>query len=143
MAERDNKTGAAEDMKDKAKAGARASAEDARGAAESGARRVTGGIGARADHLAEGVRAMEESLRGKEDWLADAAGEVHDSLERFSAAAKEKRLSDLKRDLEGVARNRPALFMGTAFAAGLALARLLRSASRNDETDDYPESGRS
>lgn len=112
--------------------------DDALRAAERQAERVTGQIGERGATVAEAFRTTGRELRGKEDWLADAADLVGDNVERLARAASEKGPRGVRDDLETLARNRPALFMGVAIAAGICAGRLLRSApSRPSSGDVY------
>jgi hypothetical protein len=91
------------------------------------AEHLSAGLGERAGNIAQAIRTAGESLQGKEDWLAAAANSLGRALEDMSAAAKEKGFNGIKRDAEQLARGRPAVFMGAAVVAGLALGRILRS----------------
>lgn len=104
------------------------------------AEEMSSDMGQHAENVAEAVRTAGESLRGKEDWLADAAESLARSLERLSASAREKGLDGIKRDVEQLARERPVVFMGTALAVGLALGRVLRSSPPADRADPYSQS---
>lgn len=99
------------------------------------------GLGDRAGHVAEAVRAAGDSLRGKEDLLADAADRLCHNLDKLSDTMKHQELSDTRRDLEEFARARPALFMGAAVAVGVGLGRLLRSAPPLERESRSGESG--
>jgi len=114
---------AVKDIKQRAASGAAELQEGAKERAE----RLSAGLGERAGHIAQAVRSAGETLQGKEDWLADAANALGQRLESLSAAATEKGFSGIKRDAEHLARERPAVFMGAAVMAGLALGRVLRS----------------
>jgi hypothetical protein len=117
--------------------------EDLEGAARERAEAIGQDMGHRAEAVAEAVRAAGESLRGKEDWLADAAESVGRSLERLSAAAREKGIDGIRRDVEQLARERPVVFMGSALAIGLALGRVLRSRPQTERTaEDWHRQGR-
>ena len=114
-----------------------AAGDEARQAAEQHAERVTGQIGERGATVAEAFRTTGRELRGKEDWLADAADLVGDNVERLARAASEKGPRGVRDDLETLARNRPALFMGVAIAAGICAGRLLRSAPSRTPAGDF------
>ena len=120
-----------EDVKRSAQAGAEALRAEARRGAES----WTADIGARADHIADAVRSAGDALRGKEDWLAQAADALGDRLARFSDTARGKDYREIKDELERMARERPALFIGAAVTAGVALGRILRSSARHADSD--------
>lgn len=127
---------AVEEVKQRAASGADALKETAKTRAE----RLGAGVGEHAGNIARAVRSAGEQLRGKEDWLADAADGVGRNLEKFSAIAREKGFDSMKRDVERLARERPALFMGAAVTAGVALGRLLRSTPpARGEADRSPE----
>lgn len=83
--------------------------------------------------LADNLRQMDENLRQSDketpiagvtakygDTLADQVQRVADYLESKDARA-------MVSDVEGFARRNPAVFIGGAFAAGLLLARFLKS----------------
>lgn len=116
---------AVEEVKQRAASGADTLRETAKARAE----RLGAGVGEHAGNIAQAIRSAGEQLRGKEDWLADAADGISRNLEKFSAIAREKGLDSIKRDVERLARERPALFVGAAVTAGVALGRLLRSTS--------------
>lgn len=59
-----------------------------------------------------------------------------DQLERFANRIKDQNVGDLARQAQDLARRRPALFIGSAFALGLLGARFLKSS--ND--DGYSQS---
>lgn len=120
-----------EDVKRSAQAGAEALREEARRRADG----WTADIGARADHIADAIRSAGGALRGKEDWLADAADALGDRLARFSDTARTKDYGEIKDELERMARERPALFIGAAVTAGVALGRILRSSARHADSD--------
>ena len=58
----------------------------------------------------------------------DLSGRAH----RIASYIEEQDTRGLVTDLEGTAREHPAAFLGTTFAAGLAAGRFLRSSTRTD-----------
>ena len=114
---------AVEDVRQRVASGAEAVRDRARTRAED----LSAGVGEHAENIAQAIRSAGETLRGREDWLAEAADGLSRNLENFSAAAREKGFDGLKRDVERLARERPAVFIGAAVTAGVALGRLLRS----------------
>lgn len=100
---------------------------------------LSSGVGERAAHIAEALRSAGEQLRGREDWLAEAADGLSRNLDSFSNSAREKGFDGLRQDVERMARQRPAMFIGASVAAGLALGRLLRShPPGQDAAEDQP-----
>lgn len=128
---------AAEDVKQRAAAGA----EDLRDRAEERADAWSRGLGEHAGNIAEAVRQAGESARGKEDWLADAANGLSRNLNGFAETARDKGLGGMRRDVEMFARDRPLLFMGAAVMAGLALGRVLRSTPPTEQQPHYGGAG--
>lgn len=92
-------------------------------------------VGQRTHAIAEAVRSAGETLRGQEDWMADATLSLSRNLESLSQAIRERGFDGIRRDAERFARERPVLFIGAAVMAGLALGRVLRS------SPDTPEPG--
>ena len=87
--------------------------------------------------VATAVRETTENLRSQQhDVAARYAEQAADHIERFSNSLREKDVAELLADAQRLARRRPALFVGTAFALGLLGARFLRSSSA-DERDEY------
>jgi hypothetical protein len=86
--------------------------------------RATDGIGT----IAQAVRTATRELRGdKHDTLAEYVERAADQLERLSAGLKERNVGELLREAQNLARRRPVLFVGSAFALGLLGARFLKS----------------
>lgn len=114
---------AAREVKEHAAAGADAVERGA----EAKMQKWTSQLGTRGESIAEALRTAGERLRGKEDWLAENLDAVSRHLAGLSEAAQSKEPAELKADVERFAREHPALFLGAAAAAGLALGRVLRS----------------
>jgi hypothetical protein len=92
--------------------------------------RATDGIGS----VAQAVRQSTQQLRDQQhDTIAQYIEQAADQLERFGNRLKDRNVGDLARDAQELARRRPALFIGSAFALGLLGARFLKS-SNTDET---------
>jgi hypothetical protein len=86
--------------------------------------RATDGLGT----IAQAVRRSTQELRGgSHDTLAEYVDQAADQLERFSGHLKNKDVSELLRDAQQLARRRPGVFIGSAFALGLIGARFLKS----------------
>lgn len=93
--------------------------------------RATDGIGS----VAQAVRQSTQQLRAQQhETIAQYVEQAADQLERFAARMKERNIGDLARDAQDLARRRPALFIGSAFALGLLGARFLKSSNSNGRT---------
>ena len=73
----------------------------------------------------QGLREQEQAALGQ---YADSAAEA---VTNFSNYLRQTDLPEIVRDVETVARQRPALFIGGAFALGLLAGRFLRSSGHN------------
>ena len=86
--------------------------------------RATDGLGT----IAQAVRRSTEELRGgSHDTLAEYVEQAADQLERLSTHLKNRDVGELLRDAQQLARRRPVIFIGFAFALGLIGARFLKS----------------
>jgi hypothetical protein len=85
--------------------------------------RAATGLGSMVDALRESGR----QLQGQNAAMASYVDGAASQLERFSGGIRERDLQQIVRDVEGFARQRPAIFLGSAFALGLAMARFLKS----------------
>lgn len=136
MAQSENpQKNAAASAADTVKRHASAGAERLREGAEERAEKLTSDVGDRAGDVAQALHSAGESLRGKEDWLADAAEAAARRLAQISETARDKGFGEVRGELERVARERPALFMGAAVAAGVARGRALRSSAHGHRGD--------
>ncbi len=93
--------------------------------------------------LARGLSSVADNLRQVDKNVQDAdentsvinfAGKYTDSLagqiEQFAGYLDNKELGEMLGDVEDFARRNPAVFIGGAFAAGLLLARFLKSSGK-------------
>jgi hypothetical protein len=88
--------------------------------------RATAGLGS----VADAVRQTGRQLRDKrQDAVADMVEGAAAQLERFSNHLKDRDLDELVEDAQRLARQQPALFIGTSFAAGLIAARFIKASS--------------
>jgi hypothetical protein len=89
--------------------------------------RATDGLGT----IAQAVRKSTEELRGgSHDTLAEYVEQAADQLERLSTHLKNRDVGELLHDAQQLARRRPVIFIGSAFALGLIGARFLKSSRR-------------
>ena len=86
--------------------------------------RATDGLGT----IAQAVRRSTQELRGgSHDTLAEYVEQAADQLERLSTHLKNRDVGELLHDAQQLARRRPVVFIGSAFALGLIGARFLKS----------------
>jgi hypothetical protein len=85
--------------------------------------RAASGLGSMVDALRESGR----NLQGQNATMASYVDGAASQLERFTGGIRERDLNQMVRDVEMFARQRPAIFLGSAFALGLAMARFLKS----------------
>jgi predicted alpha/beta-fold hydrolase len=91
--------------------------------------------------VASAVRQTGKHLREQQnETVAQYVEKAAEQLESFSNALREKDVNELLQDAQRMARSRPALFVGGSFAAGLLMARFLKS-SRENETGEYGRAG--
>jgi len=86
--------------------------------------RVTDGLGS----IAGAVRKTTDDLRETQHGtLAEYVASAADQLDHLSTRLKDRDVGDLLREAQSLARRRPAMFVGSAFALGLLAARFLKS----------------
>ena len=129
--EQRNNTGGAEGLVDRVKASA---------ASQLGAQkdRATEGLGS----VAQAVRQSGQQLRDQQhDTIAQYIEQAADQLERFTTRLKDRNVGDLAREAQELARRRPAVFIGAAFALGLLGARFLKSSNTNGHAHRVSSAG--
>lgn len=95
--------------------------------------RATEGI----DTLAHAVRQTTDRLRDEQhETAAQYVERAAEQLERLSTGLRQKDVNELLQDAQRLARRRPALLIGGSFAAGLLVARFLKS-SRESRPGEY------
>lgn len=82
------------------------------------------------DSLAQAIRHMSQDLQGEQTMLASYADQGAVQVDHFAHYLQEHDVIEMVDDVERYARQRPALFIGGAFALGLIAARFLKSSSR-------------
>jgi exonuclease VII large subunit len=93
--------------------------------------RATEGLGS----VAEAVRGTTEQLRNNQhDKVAQFAEQAAQQIDRLSERLRNKDVSELLDDAQQLARRRPAMFVGGAFALGLLGARFMKSSSSTNST---------
>lgn len=81
--------------------------------------------------IAESVKAAADKLQEGEvgSWSTQIST-MADSLTRFSEGLRERSAEDVMRDVNRMARENPAVFVGTAVAVGFGLTRLMRATAQ-------------
>lgn len=106
--------------------------------------KATDGLGSVAEAVRETTRHLRE---GQHDTVAHYAEQAADQIERFSQRLRNKDVGDLLNDAQQLARRKPALFVGGAFAIGLLGARFLKSSAPDGggsyRSGEYASSGHS
>jgi hypothetical protein len=100
--------------------------------------RATDGLGS----VAQAVRQSTQQLREQQhDTIAQYIEQAANQLERLSTRLKEKDVAEILDDAQRFARQRPALFIGSAFVLGVVGARFLKSSSERAGNTLLPRYG--
>jgi len=93
--------------------------------------------------VAAAVRSSTQKLREeRHDTIASYVDQAADQIENWSRRLREKDVDELLSDVQRLARRQPAVFIGSAFALGLAGARFLKSSRQANEEGYGRESRR-
>ena len=86
--------------------------------------------------VSDAVRTTTQKLRDNQhDAIAGYVDRAADQIDEWSQQLRDKDVEELITDVQRLARRRPAVFIGTAFALGLLGARFLKSSPRDDRND--------
>jgi hypothetical protein len=99
--------------------------------------RATEGIGSVVDAVRQSTRHLRDN---QHDTIAEYVDQAAGHLERWSNQLKEKNVGEILQEAQQLARRRPAVFIGAAFAVGLLGARFLKS-SRDRQSSNASRSG--
>ncbi len=88
--------------------------------------------------VASAFRETGQHLRSQDqgpvaNTVAQYTDRVAEQVDRFAQQLRHKDVNELISDVEDMARQQPAIFLGGAFAAGLLLARFLKSSGTRHE----------
>ena len=95
--------------------------------------------------VAQAVRQSTHHLREQQyDTVAQFVERAADQIERFSNHLRERDLNDLVSEAQRFARQQPAVFIGSSFAAGMLAARFIKASRPTRSFDDrgYPGTAR-
>ena len=85
------------------------------------------------ESVSEAVRTTTQKLReNQHDAIAGYVDRAADQIDQWSQRLRDKDIQELITDVQQLARRRPAVFIGSAFALGLLAARFLKSSSTGD-----------
>lgn len=98
----------------------------------------------RTSQMADGLHSIvsalhtaAEQLAGEgQEWMADYTRQAARQVDRVSGYLEDEDAPAMMADLEDMARSRPGTFVGTTFAAGLAMGRFLRSSQPSTSNGD-------
>lgn len=96
------------------------------------------GLADQIEGLAGAVHQSGEQFKGQQDWIASAVERGASELSSLATALRDNDLGTLVRQVQGFARQQPALFIGASFAAGFALARFGKIVAADVSRDDLP-----
>lgn len=115
----------AESLKHRARDQAESAKTQIRSFAETGKDRVAEQL----DHVARALRSTGDGLRNEQETapISQYADRIGDKIEEASRYLREHQAIDLMDEVESVARRQPLLFIGGAFAVGIAIGRFFKS----------------
>ena len=96
--------------------------------------RATEGIGSVVDAVRQSTRHLRDN---QHDTIAEYVDQAAGQLERWSNQLKDKNVGEILQEAQQLARRRPAVFIGTAFAVGLLGARFLKSSRDRQSFSSY------
>lgn len=120
------------------------SKQKAQEAAEQGRQKAEGQVAVQKERAADQLQDVSRALRRTGEQLREQnqssfggyAEQAAGQTERLSRFLYEKRADQLVGEVEDFARNKPAVFMGGAFALGIAAARFIKSSAGEREYFD-------
>jgi hypothetical protein len=91
-----------------------------------------------AQSVSSAVRQAADGLdEGAPEWLRSAFQQGADQIQRFAQSLEQKDSRQLLNDVQSFARERPALFLGAAAAAGFAAARVLKAGGEQHSAQQF------
>jgi len=113
---------------DEAKDTAREKGEELKHEAKQKAEALTSRAGDRISAVAHALRRAGDELRSEgEERLASYTADAASQVERFGSYLEDEDPKHMLRDIERIARNNPAIFIGSTLALGVLAGRFLRS----------------
>ena len=90
------------------------------------------------DNFAQTVQRSGEQFAGQQDWIASAIQRGAAELNTLATSLRERDARDLLSEVQSFARQRPAVFIGGALAAGFAIARIGKLVAEDVSREDLP-----
>jgi hypothetical protein len=90
------------------------------------------------ESLAEATHKAAQSLDGKNSGIAGLLHEAADGLDRMSHSFRDRDVGEIYGTLHDFARRQPLTFMAGSFAAGLLLARFLKTSGEKARHSEPP-----
>jgi len=91
--------------------------------------KATDGLGSVAAMVRQGTQQLRDQ---RHDTIAGYVDQAADQIDKFSKQLRDKDVGELLDDAQRLARRRPAVFIGSAFALGVIGARFFKSSSEHD-----------
>ena len=101
--------------------------------------KATDGLGSVAAMVRQGTQQLRDQ---RHDTIAGYVDQAADQIEKFSRQLRDKDVGELLDDAQRLARRRPAVFIGSAFAIGVIGARFFKSSSEHDRRHAGQDAGR-
>lgn len=79
------------------------------------------------EQVAQSIRRVSTDMEGEQPSIASVAMTAADQVERVSEYLRETDVRQILRTVEDTARRQPLLFIGGAFALGVAVSRLIKA----------------
>lgn len=93
-----------------------------------------------ANRIGDYSSAIHDSARSLEQKDPNIAWFTHRAADKLQSVAdymRNRDFSDLRRDVEGMARRHPAAFFGGMFVAGLVLGNIVKASRRKADEDEF------
>lgn len=90
--------------------------------------------------FAHAAREAAEQLKGQSPTVAHYVRQTMDTIDQVSRGVREKSLDQLMHDVTDFGRRQPIAFFGAAILAGVALSRLLKTATMSGADHNTPSS---
>lgn len=90
------------------------------------------------ESLAEATHKAAESMDGKNAGIAGLLHEAAEGLDRMSHSFRDRDVGEIYGAIHDFARRQPLTFMAGSFAAGLLLARFLKTSGENTRRSEPP-----
>ena len=137
--------GSAENQRDPLRERLASAAERAAGQTGRRYERSADAAAGQIDEVAEGMRETADRLRSDDDGgaVSEVVAQLADGIGRLADTLRDKSADEVLRDLRGIGRRNPALFVAGSVAVGFGLARLAKaSTSRPHAAAARPDASR-